>query len=274
MRRVGWGLFCTSFATLALAIACSPFQGDESGTRIDAGALPDGGATNDSGTIDAANASTGTCPGGQGPLTTFQPDFTKPSPWAGDLPTTTANGQLTTVAGALRASGNVPPINNGELKAFADWSWPSPNAKHVSVTFDISIANANPTIYSTLGCRIGVEGDKLASGLTFEFLHDPLVHLVGQKPTGVEARLGFDPQFDIKTPFDGVTRHASLAVDIQQGLSDARGSIGGASVVTGQLPTPFALETISLQCGILYADEGTKASLSVDISNVSVLICP
>lgn len=192
------------------------------------------------------------------------------------------NGGVVAVSGAplqlkVVATG-IPPTNmvNG-VRAYASWERTVPETTSTDLVFDVDVAAAyqGAKLYAEGGCRVGLangDGDKTTAQLVF---NGSEVFLGGRHPNDAGGDDGFRDntplfKFDASSP---VQKHARFELSARPGSLVVRGTLGDKSASTAaRLVTPIS--KITIDCGIIYADNSDGKGLQVQITNGVVAVCP
>lgn len=267
---VGASSVIAGAGVLSLAEGCTTF-GEET---ADSGPNASEAAPGDVGTDAPPNPPPIACDGG--PPIVYRPAEAEAKPTTGNSGTVTAT---TTPSGivSVHAEGRAPKGEGNGTRGYMSWSRSVPPlpSRDFSVELDLSARFDGPSLYAEVGCRVGVVGAASARSTAEVVLRGAELYLGGHETGGgksFDTYRGFDPLARIEggllTPI-----HVRFDLSVRPGQLTHRVTVGGKTdTKTVVAPTPIA--NISIDCGIVYADNGNDTPLAIDASNVSLSVCP
>lgn len=270
----------TAFA-IAAAASCSPFAAGTTPALVD-GSTPsdptdamtsgDTTQTSDGSGVDGA---TSACPNGAPPLVDIIDSFQGPNPPYDAV--TEVSGALsisTSTSGAPSVLGTaVPPsTTSGGARAFIKHWWPvSTPPTSIRVELDMVATYTKMKVYAEGGCRIQLTGTSTEKSTMTLIFGEGSLQLGGHHDNGSDNNWRGMP--DLGPPFATTSRHVRMNVAIGTKASAASVAIDNASPATGSFNTSFDITTVEVGCGIIYTDHSDQGTLSIEASNVHVVMC-
>ncbi len=269
-----------AFAITAAA-SCSPFNagttpapvdGSTPSDPTDASTSGDAAQTSDGSVVDGA---TSTCPNGAPPLVDIIDSFQGPNPPYDAV--TEVSGALsisTSTSGAPSVLGTaVPPATtNGGARAFIKHWWPvTVPPTSISVEFDMVATYTKMKLYAEGGCRIQLSGASTEKSTMTLIFGEGSLQLGGHHDNGSDNNWRGMP--DLSNPFAATSRHVRMNVAVGTKASAASIAIGNTDQATGTFNTSFDITTVEVGCGIIYTDHSDQGMLSIEASNVHVVVC-
>jgi len=197
-------------------------------------------------------------------------------------PPTQQNGGVVAVTTAppdqVRVLATAIPSKNTDngARAYASWSRSVIPTTSADLSFDVDVAAAyaGTKLYAEGGCRVGFvngDGEKTTTQLVFGGNE---LFLGGRHPVdgGNDGFRNDTPllRFDAGAAGSG---HLRLELAVRPGVLLSRGTLAGnTATTTATLNTPIT--TVTVDCGIIYADNSDGKGLQVETRNVVLAVCP
>jgi hypothetical protein len=296
MRRISWLVLFTLIA-VAIAVACTPFNGQDVGAAgdSDAAATADGATTTDGASTTEGGAIQDGGGGGTafdatgctlGATANFEDGKLPPamSQWQQTLYLAYADGgdaapsaiiddmnAAAPTTRSMKASFNLAEASSGHAGIKATFSGAG-QPDHVALLYSMEIGSAFDTsgFYAEIGCTLSIDG------LDVLFEHDNTSgqYSINFGPTKFIDALPISPGswYDVRYDLRGLaTGSASLVMSLK--AHGAPDSAWQDFPITGVNPKSPGADIVLL-CGIAYTSAGTNApNLAVNVDEISYYTC-